>query len=503
MNELRDKARFKKALRDLLASFKKRVEPSSPASYTGAPEGDPLEHNTRKHFIDGLLEALQWDLSRFEHQVNEEARVSSKTTIYIDYLGVNPTTRTPRLIVEAKAWSKPLVAPSDRGAKRETDTSRSTAADLVAKAVTHCKNNGSVETSPVIKEWAEWIAKLREYVAGIHKESGFAVPRAAITSGQWLVIFCNPNATFLDKSDASASDIAVLVESEFIGKSDFIFDLIARPALDTDLPFWIRPSALHAYVGATNAKKLFRALWVTRKPDGPYFNVRPQIHVVPAAVVLRADNSCIGILDDKIPHFSLPHKSAKVSEHIDEVKTASDKLLGDVAKELGISVAASDVSEFPGFPRIPVKVGSIDHNSEDETIQLLRSYPTEIDEFFLVTGTHPHFLLKEATVASCPFHEWAHCHSAGQNVGNTPIVSRSVDPASFFYSSEEHHCAHQQIHDRRSKICHVAPFEEYLCCRACALQTVCWANEALQRLPCVSTAASTKSSVIEPKTTRS
>jgi hypothetical protein len=32
--------------------------------------------------------------------------------------------------------------------------------------------------------------------------------------------------------------------------------------------------------------------------------------------------------------------------------------------------------------------------------------------------------------------------------------------------------------------CHISPFEEFLCCRACVFQKVCWAPEELSRLPC-------------------
>jgi hypothetical protein len=40
------------------------------------------------------------------------------------------------------------------------------------------------------------------------------------------------------------------------------------------------------------------------------------------------------------------------------------------------------------------------------------------------------------------------------------------------------------VHDRRSARCQIDAFEEFLCCRACTLQTFCWPDNKELRLPC-------------------
>jgi hypothetical protein len=92
-------------------------------------------------------------------------------------MGVNPDTRAPQLIVEAKAWSKPMVAASDVAAAKEEKSTSYTSVTLIAAAIEHCKAGGAIDASPVTAEWARWIAKLRDYVVGTHAKSGHIVSR--------------------------------------------------------------------------------------------------------------------------------------------------------------------------------------------------------------------------------------------------------------------------------------------------------------------------------------
>ena len=97
----------------------------------------------------------------------EEARVQDDTTLFLDYFGVNPDSRTPLLIVEAKAWAKPFVTPSDRAsANLGARNSQNSREALVAAAVEHCKAGGEPDASPVILEWAGWIHKLTSICEG-------------------------------------------------------------------------------------------------------------------------------------------------------------------------------------------------------------------------------------------------------------------------------------------------------------------------------------------------
>lgn len=111
MSDLRDKARFKERLQEVASAFRASLTANAPA-YAGAEFGEPLEHVTRRHLIDIFLIALGWNLDQQGHEILEEAQAKGETTLFLDYLGVNPDSRVPLLIVEAKAWGKSFVSPS-------------------------------------------------------------------------------------------------------------------------------------------------------------------------------------------------------------------------------------------------------------------------------------------------------------------------------------------------------------------------------------------------------
>ena len=81
-----------------------------------------------------------------------------ETTLRLDYLGLNSQTRIPILIVEAKPWEAPFVAPSAKGGSAEGPEA-SQPISLICAAIEHCKSGGKPEDSPVTQEWASYLAK--------------------------------------------------------------------------------------------------------------------------------------------------------------------------------------------------------------------------------------------------------------------------------------------------------------------------------------------------------
>jgi hypothetical protein len=116
VNRLKEKEQFRESVEKLIAQFR---TPMREQSFVGALPGPTLEHVTRRHFIDPFLRALGWDLTQLNEEIIEEARTRGETTLRLDYLGVNPQTRIPVLIVEAKAWAAPFVAPSVKASSAE------------------------------------------------------------------------------------------------------------------------------------------------------------------------------------------------------------------------------------------------------------------------------------------------------------------------------------------------------------------------------------------------
>jgi hypothetical protein len=188
----------------------------------------------------------------------------------------------------------------------------------------------------------------------------------------------------------------------------------------------------------------------------------------------------IAVVDHHRRRITIPHRNDELATHIDDVRQDAEALLQAVNNEMGINLVPSSLAEFPGFPtprRLLVRVGA------PPTARYLKAY-SQPDEFLLVTGTGRHYLLPRPTIDPCAGHTWSECHALHENQLDAAIVDRSFMPPSFFRTVELHHCAHRTVHNRRQSRCHIASFEEFLCCRACVFEAACWTPQELARLPC-------------------
>lgn len=498
MSDLRDKARFKEALEQLAKIFATDQNAGSPA-YIGAGYINPQERATRRHAIDVMLTGLGWTLDQYGQDTLEEIQAKGETTLFLDYLGVDPRSRAPLLIVEAKAWAKPFVFPSasmvdDSG----PDNTMDAAASLLARAVDHVKSGGEVDSSPVTQEWAKWIAKLRDYVHNVYQTSGHCAQRVVITSGQWLVIVCNPMAAFLDEGNAADSGILCFFRKGLIEHSDEIHKWLAWKTLIRYPPERLRPAQLRSYITASDVTNIFHALWVVHRVDGAHFDIHPQLKLYPALIIRRRDGLLITVVDEN-QRFAVPYEPNNLSQHIGDVAGSVDTLLQAVNAELDSSIIPTDIKEFPGFHGSLEQSPPLDvrPSAPQTKIELLKPWPRHANEFLLATGAHPHFLHLQPTVSNCRFHDWSACHATNEHQGSNPVAVRSVNPRSFFRSTEDHHCAHRQVHDRRQTRCQIDAFEEFLCCRACTLQTFCWTLADIARLPCGSPARTPRAETLE------
>jgi hypothetical protein len=480
VSRLKDKARFKEGVEKLINQFN---APISEQSFVGTEPGPTLEHVTRRHFIDPFLRLLGWDLTQLNEEMIEEARTRGETTLRLDYLGVNQQTRIPVLIVEAKAWAVPFVAASAKKSRAEGPEA-SQPISLFCSAIEHCKAGGKPKDSPVTLEWADYIAKLHQYVSTIKDESGHTVSRVATLSGQWLVTFNDPGAIFLRQGKVNSLLIGIYRKDELIIKSDAIFDQLARSSITDGFPAMVRPSLLPAYIRATDVKRVYRALWVSRQTTGAHWKPRPSIGFEISMVLERQDGALLTVIDQSLKGWFIPHDYSELDTYIKAVEAQSDELLRRINGELSATLQPSDVEAFPGFPPSPVTGYQIvDNPGNEPRIDLIKPDAAP-GEFLLVIGTAKHFLFGSPAVNPCDCHNWVFCQAHGQEQGERPIIARSVEPKAFFTSGEEHHCAHQLVHDRRNVRCQIDVFEEFLCCRACVFQTFCWKPQELAALPC-------------------
>jgi hypothetical protein len=294
-------------------------------------------------------------------------------------------------------------------------------------------------------------------------------------------VFADPFATFVENSAVSTATIHAFLDHEVVERSDEIYDYLAQDVLVDDPPEFLHPSQLSAYIAGVDAIGLFRALWIARRRDGAYFDSFPQISLYPAVIVQRRDGKLIPVVDPRRGRIPVPHRYEDISQHVAIIAQTSDLLLRAVNNELGTAFDASALTSFQGFP-VASMLNASAVAAAPSPIFLKPS--ATANDFLLVTGTSSHYLLAEPAVPQCSGHSWSDCHTIRENEPAAPIVDRSFEPASFFTTTEPHHCAHRQVHHRRIRRCHILSFEEFLCCRASTFQANCWTPAELDRLPC-------------------
>jgi hypothetical protein len=165
------------------------LAPDAPDPYQGAGEQIVHEHDTRKFYFGRFLTLLGWSRG-MGGNVAEEARIKAETTQFIDYVGVNDTSRAPVLILEAKAWDKSIVR---AGVGRDRATER----ELIVEAILHSRGGGSRDMSPVIGNWHDYLEQVACYVRTYKANYDHEIPCAVLASGKWIVVFTCPVQTFI------------------------------------------------------------------------------------------------------------------------------------------------------------------------------------------------------------------------------------------------------------------------------------------------------------------
>lgn len=475
MNEAKTINDFKKNIERLLEDIERAVAADGIDPYSGSGEGNILEHTTREFLIDGIMEALGWTLGAVGNMA-EEARVKAETTTFMDYVGVTPHMRAPVLIVEAKAWDKPFISHRRLGENR-TDTDE----ELIIQAIEHWKSGGTFNDSPVTKTWHEYVEQIGGYVRNLKDQHDHNVKRVLLTSGQWMLIFVSPTNTFLDDVSIDERQFVIFRKDEYVAKSTEILDLLGRTALVGDLPSTLRPAQLPDYIKPTHISGAFNSLHVRYEESGSSrFVMRPRILVYEAIHIRRFDGALLTVMEES-DGSNLEHDNGTdiLDSHLNDVATKSATLRTACTSELGTSIPTSPLSSFSGFPVKPrrANVAVIEPIVvEDQDVA---------NEWMLATGSATHFLFAQPVIGECRFHTWSACRDVGFATGKSALSTRSTgNPRAFFTDSQPHHCAHQQVLDRRNRRCRIAALDERVCCQACIYLEICWTAAERGTLPC-------------------
>ena len=478
MNDSQEENEFRAGLADLVEDVLREFSPEASHPYARTSEQIVQERTTRSHFLDNLFDLLGWRLG-LHGNVGEEVRLKAGTTTFMDYLGFNETTQAPVLLVEAKAWGTPFVMNRSGAEIRRTER------ELLVAAIEHVKLARPKDTSPVTGSWHDFLVQLRGYVDKLKNTKGHDLPRAVLSSGDWIVVFKSPTETFLD-GDVNDEQFAIFKREAYVERAHEIFRLLRRKALADIVPFSLRPSQLRDYLQPETISAVFYGLHVTYERTGSeLFDRQPRILVYPALIFQRDDETLVTAIGGNSPIVMDTKDVGDDGEkslvpHLREVAQKAAALLEDCSKEMHTSLTPLDLSGFPGFSEPASHVDATNNRKE-----VVRPLKTAANEWLLVTGALPHYLKEEPTVHPCRFHTWANCHETGCQIGTAAVSTpRTKKPRSFFVDMQIHHCAHQTVQDRRQSRCNIAPLDERTCCRVCVYEGLCWTPAELRQLPC-------------------
>jgi hypothetical protein len=481
MNQVVELNDFRRGLKKLLAEIEKELTPIAPNPYQGACNQVLHEHDTRTFFFDRFLTLLGWSLG-MGGNVAEEARIKAATTRFIDYVGVNDTSPAPVLMLEAKAWDKPIV-------RAAVGKAGATKRELIVQAIHHICGGGFRGTSPVVGEWHDYLEQVRRYVQ-IYKENHcHEIPIAVLASGKWFVIFTSPVRTFID-GQVNDEQFRIFEGEEILAEADQIYRLLNKVRLGGTAPIYIRPAQLGIYLTAVNIAAVFHGLLVCYRSTGAaVFAQIPQILVYPALLLQRDDGTIFTVIDREQPNYMSIDKEYEeddgpLTTHLNAVADEAARLLQVCSDELCMPLVPFELSDFPGFGDGVEDAGGGALRLGGQGKAVLRPLGRGADEWIVTTGTLTHYLLSKPVV-SCRFHAWGQCRGVGRQIGPSAVGTPTTEtPRSFFVDGQRYHCAHQIVQDRRSGRCHIAPLDMRTCCRVCGLHAICWSDEDIARLPC-------------------
>ncbi|MDE0422425.1 MAG: hypothetical protein OXK76_16295 [Gammaproteobacteria bacterium] len=468
--------RFQVGLRALVEDVTRELPYTNVDPFgSGFDEAPKNERETRAWFHDRLLALLGWDLG-IGGDIIQETRVKDGSRYFIDYVGLKTQQPpAPVLLLEAKPWGQPWVA------ARTAGQSTPSSADLIVAGLQHVSAGGQKDTAPVNTLWHDHLEQASDYANAVYASGANDVSRLILSSGDWMVVFTQPIATFVDRKRVDASHVELFAVADYVKHGRRIFELLSRWSLADQIPFALRVGQLGSYLAPDIEYSVYHGVHVTYQVSGSELFARvPRILVYAAIVFERDDGTTVSVIDEKADELpgSTEESNGRLRDHLTIVASHASALLHRCSDEMGRELKPGELSRFGSFPRDNV----FDEGVGRKVVKPLKMAP---DEWLFVTGQKTHFLRERPSVEACRFHEWRKARDSGNGIGpgavNTPCV---VETRAFFVDGEAHHCAHQVVVDRRWARCQIAPLDGRVCCRACVYERVCWANDEIAALPC-------------------
>jgi hypothetical protein len=397
--------------------------------------------------------------------------VERGTIRFLDYLGLERETNDPLLIVETKRRSSPL----PQLVKQPADTYE----EVVSRGLTG---------EPLMGQWSKWLTAVGDYVRSVHARVNRVPKRVVLTNTDWLILFLDPLDAFLDGGKRDPDRILVFKNrSDIERRCRDLFCYLEHGIVLGETP-GLTPGELPFHVAGDAVDRLMHGLHLRYIKQPGVYLLSPAIKVAPV-IFLRSRYGAWLRLEAPPNDYELPHQGDRLREHLTEVRRAATNLLCQVNNGLGTSLRPSPLSK---------------HDEDEDAFEPIRGVvECGQDEFLVVTGDKTHYLLPESSVPNCPHHDWARSQAAGVASNPGPIGARSIEPRSFFTSTEMHHCTHRDVGSAKASqitaenqmrcgsrsgqegqaFCEIWRFESHLCCRTCAFEEVC-TKASVFRLPC-------------------
>ena len=449
------------------------------------------ERVTRRFLVDEFLRALEWDPGDPAKAVEEaRTRHSSGDWLFLDYLGVDPRSRKPVVIFEAKTFDvEPPRAPhAARLPSREMSA-------LIADAINALRDDD--KTSPVLAQWTEYLGAMYRYVGSMSEEGRASLQRAVISSGGWIIVFEDPCGTFLGDRPPEPELIHCFVGfDEILAGSDDVFDLLHRQRLVDTLPPALDVSEALQYIRADRVERWFRGvIVVTSENSGALRASYPTRSIYPALIVRsRSRWFAIANLHARQPAEE-PRYEESIAGFLAKLDTAGALLEKQVSALLGVVIEPSPLEDFPGFtpsrqtidplkrPAEPSPGSTADMSPASTQSKMFATATDDtMREFIVVVGTERFYKADLQYGPECSFHYWKVARATGFSE-----VSRheGFTPDSFTEDGQLRHCAHTGMLAMRRERCRIKGFETHVCCRACVFESECWSESADRaRMPC-------------------
>lgn len=492
MSHRADPNRFAARLREIVADFR-NSEKLIREEYARDPENPPpnemTERATRRYLIDELLRALGWNPGDPEAMV-EEARTRHSSSLFLDYLGVDPKSRAPAIIFEAKKFDvEPPRAPHTK-----VPNSYELPA-VIADAIDALRNGDTA--SPLLAEWRDYLSSMHRYLVSMDRIGRANLKRAVISSGGWMVIFEDPCRTFLNDDLAEPELIHCFVGfNELLAGSDDIFDLLHRERLVDTLPQVLDVTEALEFISADRVERVFRGVLVVTSASSGARRGRYPTRAVYPALIVRRGSRWFAVTDLRSKHpVEEPRSEDGIGEFLDTLEREGARLEGQLAKLFGIRIQPSPLEAFPGFIQArrtadPLR-GPLDA-APGSTADMaparpaIREFITASDEdsreYVVVLGTQRFYKENLQRGRQCNFHFWKAARKEGMAEES---CHDGFSTCSFTEDGQARHCAHAGMLSIRNKFCRIREIETHICCRACIFEHECWSKEDdYARMPC-------------------